>query len=285
MIRTFWIIMLAIFTMLMHGCLNFKKNDKRVARQIEKEGNLYTVAYDSVNSKSVRYLHYQHVDPSAPLLLFIHGAPGSSSALSDFMKDEGLRSDYAMMVIDRPGYGETDYGNYTPIIEQAKTIISFIEKNRKSDQKVYIAGHSYGGTIAGYLAILNPSWLEGVVMIAPAIDPDHEKYFWFGKLGLYKSTRWMASKALQVASLEKYNHEEELSAFKDRWKEIQTPILHIHGDHDKVVPFENLSFSKANIPESYLYTEIMEGDNHFIPFKKTDELAEMISSFIQSIRK
>jgi pimeloyl-ACP methyl ester carboxylesterase len=117
-------------------------------------------------------------------------------------------------------------------------------------------------------------------MLAPAIDPDREKYFWFGKLGKWRATRWLIPKAFRVAADEKYSHESDLRSYQERWKDIKTDIVHVHGDKDFVVPFGNLEFSKKNINPDYLTPYAWKGMNHFFPFQKKEETLKLLDGFL-----
>ncbi|MEX0882759.1 MAG: alpha/beta hydrolase, partial [Cyclobacteriaceae bacterium] len=179
------------------GCLSFREGDRNLNQSMKKEGFEYEIHY--APSDTLRWLWFKNENPTAPLLLFIHGAPGSSSTFLPYLKNGRLRDAFSMIVLDRPGYGFSDYGRYQPIPKQFEAIQNIL-KLSGIDGNVITIGHSFGGTISGYMAIQNPDWLKGTIMIAPAIDPDQEKYLWFGKLALYKSTRWLAPHSLRVAA-------------------------------------------------------------------------------------
>lgn len=266
------------FLIFMPGCFSFRDNDKSLYRLMEKQASTFEINY--LEAYPLRWLWYENPDKDAPILLFIHGAPGSSSAFLSYIQDDTLRAQFSILVIDRLGYGYSGYGNYQAIPQQFEAIDTLIKKVNANQQNVYSVGHSYGGTIAGYIAIQDPEWLKGTVMIAPAIDPEQEKYFWFGKLALYNSTRWMVSKSLRVAADEKYSHEEELRTFVNQWDKINSPILHIHGDKDGLVPYGNVNFSLQNIPKKWLEVKTISGEGHLIPFTEKEKMVNEILKFI-----
>lgn len=262
------------------GCLTFRESDPSLNREMKKKDLPYQIHYDPVGS--LRWLWYKNENPELPLLLFIHGAPGSSSSFLPYLEDKRLRDSFSILLVDRPGYGFSDYGNYQPIPKQYEAI-QYILSLSKIDKNVVTVGHSFGGTISGYIAIQNPEWLTATIMIAPAIDPDQEKYLWFGKLALYKSTRWLSPRALQVAADEKYSHEEELNTFIGDWHQIKKPVLHIHGDSDGLVPYGNVSFSKNNIPEKWLETKTFQNKGHLIPFTERESMVDEIINFVSKL--
>jgi len=265
--------------LLFTGCFSFRDSDKRLNTLMEKEDIFFDINY--FEKYSLRWLWYENPNKEAPILLFIHGAPGSSSAFLSYIQEDTLRKDFSILIIDRLGYGYSDYGNYQPIPDQFEAIDALIKEVRLNNQKVYTVGHSFGGTIAGYAAIQDPEWLTGTVMIAPALDPEQEKYLWFGKLALFKSTRWMVSKSLRVAADEKYSHEEELESFVNNWDQINSPILHIHGDKDGLVPYGNVNFSEEKIPKKWLKIKTIPGKGHLLPFTEKELMVSEILQFVK----
>jgi len=264
------------------GCLSFRESDRKLNRTMKKEGQNYEIHYSPKDT--LRWLWYKNDKPDVPLLLFIHGAPGSSTSFLSYLKNERLRDSFSILVVDRPGYGFSDYGVYQPIPKQYEAIKRVLQFSG-IDENVVTVGHSYGGTISGYIAIQNPNWLKGTIMIAPAIDPEQEKYLWFGKLALYKSTRWMTPQSLRVAADEKYSHEEELNTFITDWYKINKPVLHIHGDADGLVPYGNVDFSKNNIPEKWLEIVTVQNKGHLIPFTDSETMVDEIIRFVSKVKE
>lgn len=262
------------------SCLTFCKSDQALYREMKKKDMAYEIHYDS--SCKLRWLWYKNENAMAPLLLFIHGAPGSSSTFIKYINDKRLRDSFSMLVVDRPGYGFSDYGNYQPIPMQYQAIQHILGLAEISGSVVTI-GHSFGGTISGYIAIQNPEWLKATIMIAPAIDPNQEKYLWFGKLAKYKSTRWLSPRSLRVAADEKYSHEDELNTFLGDWNRIKKPVLHIHGDADGLVPYGNVTFSKNNIPNKWLKTKTFKNVGHLIHLKERESMIDEIIHFISNL--
>jgi uncharacterized protein len=263
--------------------MTFRKSESNLSNSWRKTGKEFTINNHNYGDKKMRYLYYQNRDVKKPLIAIIHGAPGSSSGYLYYIQNDSLRANYSVLLVDRLGYGYSEYGKVASIENQSKIIIDLIDKLRKGEQKVYVIGHSYGGTIAGTIATYNPSFLTGTVMLAPALDPKQEKYFWYSKLGKWKATRVLGSGALKVAADEKYSHAEELATFQNKWSLISKPIYHIHGTADKVVPFGNIQFSKEQIKKEVLTTYEWKGMNHFFPFKEKEQLIILIEKFIESI--
>jgi uncharacterized protein len=263
--------------------MTFRKSESHLIKKSSKKGVEFTIAHHKYEGKELCYLFHQNKDLQKPLIMIIHGAPGSSSGYLDYIENHSLRNQYSILIVDRLGYGHSEYGKVASIENQSKIIIDLISTLKQENQNVYIMGHSYGGTIAGTIATYNPTFLTATIMLAPALDPKQEKYFWYSRLGKWKATRALGSGALKVAADEKYSHAEQLATYLNKWALISKPIYHIHGDADKVVPFGNIQFSKEHINKNVLHTYEWKGMNHFFPFSDKEQLIILIDKYIESI--
>jgi uncharacterized protein len=268
---------------LLPSCFKFRDSNQKIEKKYKYLSEHLILKEEKVDQQKINYLLYHHKDTTLPLLVFIHGAPGSISNLAPFLELESFRNKFSILIIDRPGYGNSSYGKFRPFSEQAKILGKFIEGKRDS-RDVYLVGHSFGATIVGLMAVKAKKYMKASIMLAPALDPDNEKYFWFGKLGKWKATRWMASGALKVAADEKYSHAAELDQVKNNWQDINIPVLHVHGDEDNVVPFINQKFSESTFPKDYYSKYIWKGMNHFFPFQKREETGAIILNYIDSLK-
>jgi pimeloyl-ACP methyl ester carboxylesterase len=262
------------------SCMTFRTSDGKVNKTFKKEGKEIYIQYDSIRDKSIRSICTFNKTNDKPLLVFVHGTPGSADNFFEYLKDSTLRSKSQMMTLDRPGYGYSEFGiSYTSIKEQAATLKELVDLY-KGERKVYMVGHSFGGPIICRLEADYPNFTNGLLLLAPALDPAHEKYFWFSKIGKWKLTRFFISKPLCVAGDEKYSHEEELKLLEPGLKNIHVPVIQMHGDRDKLVPYENLSYGENKMDSNYFEPVSMEGANHFIPWTKYDEVYNYINKLL-----
>lgn len=269
---------------LLQSCMTFRKSDKATIKEAKKYVPDLKVFYFKKESFTTRYFYYENSNKDLPLLVLIHGAPGSSSALLNFLKCKVITDNYSLLILDRMGYGYSDYGQFASIQKQSENTISLINSLIKKDQVVFIAGHSYGGTVAACISSMQPTFLKATALMAPALDPDNEKYFWFGKIAYWKATRWMVSAALRVAADEKYTHAEELKLIEPNWGKINSPILHIHGDKDNIVPFVNLNYTKTKFPKAFYSQYVWKDMNHFFPFMETQQTCEILHQFFYQFK-
>ncbi len=259
------------------NCMNFRKSTKRIQKEFSKTNLDIKVAYHTFNGQRMRYLYYDKKE-TLPTLIFVHGAPGSSSSFSPYLKDSSLNNDFNIIVIDRPGYGYSDYGTYFPIATQANWLADFVDK-QLYNRSVFLIGHSFGGPVVSHAAHQLGHKIKGTIMIAPALDPENEKYFFGGKLVYHKPTRWLFSKAWQVSADEKYQHAKELKELEHLLGQINTPVLHIHGTNDKIAPYANLNYSQTHFNPDFLSIYSWDKQGHLIPFKEKEKTIEIIRKF------
>lgn len=274
------IMMPLIILLIMMSCSTPKRSDRKIERKLKKTELDYAILRTDFGNKTLRYIAYENADKSAPTLIFVHGAPGSLKAFLPYLSDTNVTQHYSILMVDRLGYGESDYGNFSPLEEQANCIAELALK-QANPKNVFLIGHSFGGPIVAHAAAKLGEKLGGTIMIAPALDPENEKYFRVGKIGVWKATRWMLPKSLQVTADEKYQHVADLKKIENELDQIKSPILHIHGSKDKIVPFINTAYTPTVIPSEWLTVSVWEGADHFIPFKRRAELMAEITAFIQ----
>jgi len=248
--------------------MQFRTNSKKVSKRFASQNIEVNIIEEKVDQSFIRYIMVNASQEEKPLLVFVHGAPGSSDNYYQFMEDPELYSHLRMISIDRPGYGYSNFGKSMTSIEQQAGILNSIIKKHHNHQQVILVGHSFGGPIVAKAALLEPQNIHSVIMLAPAIDPEHEKIFKIAYLGYKAPFRWITPKSWKVAADEKFTHIEELKKMLPEWSHLKTPIIHIHGDKDRLVPYENLAFSKKMIDPSFLQVIGLEGEDHFLPWSQ-----------------
>ena len=93
-----------------------------------------------------RSMHYAAVgDPQKPLIVFVHGTPGSWEAFAGYMADDRLIQRAYMVSVDRAGFGKSGYKQMVLSLEQqAAMLVPAIRQNQPHGGAILI-GHSLGG--------------------------------------------------------------------------------------------------------------------------------------------
>jgi len=274
----FFLLFLILFS-LIHSCMNFRTSDKKTRKYFEEAGVTSTITYmkTSLIDDDVRIISTG--DSSTQTVLFVHGAPGSGDAFYSYLKRPELLEKANLITYDRPGYGYSGFGDAMISIEaQARVVAAIIEEHKL--QNVILVGHSYGGPIAAYVPLLS-NRVRGVIMLAPAIDPDHENYFWVGNFARWKLTRWMVPRSWVVSADEKYTHEEALKKLVPRWNAVKVPVVCLQGDKDRLVPYENLAFCEKHFHPDYFTGIPLKEEDHFIPWTRETLVLEEIMKFLE----
>jgi pimeloyl-ACP methyl ester carboxylesterase len=242
------LIILTVFTF--SGCFllnRYMKTDQELAEHYQ--GQLVQPVYRNTTYQG-KHLHYAVISrcDTLPLLVMVHGAPGAWYGYMNLTDDSLLQQNFRIVAVDRIGYGKSDYGKEELSVEvQARAIQSVIKKENLTGKKVYLLGRSYGAPIAAWLAIHDPESYEKLVMVSPVIDPDREKFYWFSELGRTAFVQWMLPEMLNVATREKFGHQNEMRRMLPEWSKLNTPTYVLVGEEDNVADTANFSFARRHL--------------------------------------
>ena len=233
-----------------------------------------TVECYKVGKQRIQYTHIG--DTTLPLVILVHGSPGSSSAYISYLQDSQLVAKAQLVAVDRPGFGYSNLGKAERSLKmQAKAFLPILEKYNAS--KTILVGHSFGGPVISRMAMDFPDLIDGLVIIAGSIDPDLEPKEWWRKPLNWRILRWLLPKALRVCNQEILPLEGELRKMMPLWEKIKVPVTVIQGELDNLVPKENADFAeKMLINSEKVKIDIVEGGNHFILWSLQDKVVDAI---------
>jgi pimeloyl-ACP methyl ester carboxylesterase len=213
-----------------------------------------------------------------PMLLLIHGAPGSLWGYMNLMDDSDLQKKYHIVSVDRVGYGKSRLKKrktLTSIETQAKALLPVFSLNHSS-QKVTVLGRSYGAPIAAKMVSLVPDLVKELFMVSPVIDPDKEKFYWFSKWGRNAVVQLFLPGEFNMATAEKYSHSAELRKLLPVWGSITVPTTVIQGGNDWIADPANLDFAKKHIRSKRAQYIFLNNAGHMITFTHADMIKEML---------
>ncbi len=224
-----------------------------------------------------RPIHLVHTgNKLAPVVLFIHGSPGSWAAWANYLVDKDLQAKTFMIAVDRPGFGGSSDGIAGESIEaQSDRIIQAVKKI-SPNKRFIIVGHSYGGPVALRLAIDYPDDIESMVLLAPAIEPKSFHPRWYNRIAQLGVVYWALPAPLKYSNKEMIPLKKELIKMEPYLKNIKVPVQIIQGQKDKLVDPDNANFAKKSLINAPVNINILSHRGHFIPWEEYKLVKETI---------
>jgi pimeloyl-ACP methyl ester carboxylesterase len=241
-----------------------------------KQQHIHIGNYES-HGRAMRYL-YTDDHPGKPAILFIHGAPSSSSYYRDYLANKNLRASANLFAVDRAGYGYSGLGYPEPDIQkQAAMIAPIFDSLHRNQRPVIIVAASYGTSIASRLAMDYPHLVDGMVLLAPSLAPGEEKTYSISYVLESPFFTWAQPRMIHSANVEKLAHTDELKKMLPRWSEIKVPIIYLQGEKDDLIYTSNARFAQSQLKGAQsLSVRMLPGLGHLIAFKAKKEIMKAI---------
>lgn len=263
----------------LQGCFGFRKSDASIAKYFNKRGVPFNIGYYKAKNRWIRYV--ETGDITKPLVLFVHGAPGSASSFIHFLSDHTLLSQAHIISVDRPGFGYSGFGNAIISLEQQCAMIRLLLKKKQSKNLPVLVGHSYGATLIARFAMDYPEEVGALLMIAPAVDPRLEKIFPVSYPADMMIFKWLIPTCLRVTNEEKLGHIAQLHRMLPFWRDILAPVTVIHGAKDILAAVENADFIQQKAENAHVRLVKEPGLNHLIPWERPDLVINAIKTYLQ----
>ncbi len=265
----------------LHSCMpSFRMSTAEVDKYFKDE-NLTASQY--AYKYEWRDIHYVTAgDSTKPLVLFVHGSPGSLDAFLRFLTLDNLRKNSLMVSTDRPGFGYSNFGNAESSLKKQALALKPILEKYKNNRPHIVVGHSLGGPLIAKMAMEYPELIDGLIIVAGSIDPELEpNETWFRAPLATPFLSWILPGAFRASNEEIYQLKPQLEEMIPYWKNITCPVIVIQGKVDELVPYENVNFAKkmlVNAPVEYVIVDDM---NHFVPWSHpqliTDAVMKMVT--------
>jgi len=235
-----------------------RKSDKKITKIFQKKSSQIFIKHLIFKNKDIRVFEMQKkLDTTLPILVFVHGSPGSALDFKKYFLDAEINQKYNIMSYDRIGYSDIETGKVLSYLNDEVDVLHEVLKNINLEQ-VVLLGYSYGGTIA----MASTKRYKKKIILAGAVKGDLEPMFWALNLFEWKLTRPLVPKVFQAAAQEKLQHVNELSEFENIWNISESSVLTIHGKKDRIVPFENSLFLKEKMDKNKFTLLPIEKGNH-----------------------
>lgn len=222
-------------------------------------------------------------DENLPLVIFVHGSPGSLSAFIEFLADTTLLKRAQLITVDRPGFGASNFGYAEPSLKnQAAYLKPILEANRKG-RPVILVGHSLGGPLIARMALDYPELVDGLIIVAGSIDPELEpNETWFRAPLATPFLKWILPRSMRASNDEIYKLKPELQELLPLWKNITQSTIVIQGKKDSLVPPENATFAKTMMTNAPLKIVLKDDMDHFVPWSNPELINNAIFELLQN---
>ncbi len=206
-------------------------------------------------------------------ILFIHGSPGSKEGYLGYLDLPDLQSIADLVAIDRLGFGASNPEPETSIRRQAQAILPYLS-NEKAN---ILVGHSLGGPIALQLALIAPEKVHGMVLVAPAFDPELEHPKWYNYIADTVLAKWLLPDEWNQSNIEMMSLSDELNKLASQnWKPLTMPIHIVHGEEDDIADPGNSSFAINKLPKHSVKLIQPSDEGHFVLWQNVPLIAESI---------
>lgn len=273
------LVCLSLIWILCHSCMTFRMSRKELQHFLDTKTSNGSHHFYTTESRTLHYA--QAGDTTKPLMLFVHGSPGSLSAFTHFLTDSVLTAQALLITADRPGFGHAGLGVAEPSLElQAKMLKPILEKYQ-NNRPIVLIGHSLGGPVVARMAMDFPDLVDGLVLVAPSIDPDLEpNEMWFRAPLATPFLSWILPRSFRASNEEIYHLKPQLEELKSQWKKISCPVTVVQGGKDSFVPAGNANFAQAELINTNVKVVLEPNANHFIPWNRPELIRQAILEFL-----
>lgn len=251
------------------------------------------MAYALVDDISVYYeVHRGRASaPGQPLTLFLHGAGGSSQHWTRLLAH--LADCVCALLVDLPGLGRSG-GRVPGTVDSAAGFIKRLLSQLGVTPPIICVGHSLGGLVAQRLALSEPAWVAGLVLIATAprvrTHPDFVRAAISGDFdieALRASFGRGTPRHLQdlvLGELPRTRLPEGATGFMDdldlreEVSALSVPTLIVTGDDDVIISPRHSRWLHQEIAGSTLL--IIPGGGHYVQVEQPERVALALNQFL-----
>lgn len=268
------------------GCFTMRTPDHEWPKAFQEKGQTLQPVFLDVPDKNGRVIHAVSVSAadSLPLIVLVHGSPGSADAFLSFLTDTFLTKTVSLVAIDRPGFGYTQgFGKPEHSLEMQAASVQAVVNQLAPNQKVWLVGHSLGGPVIARFAMDFPEQTAGLVLVAASIDPALEEHPWWQSAINPPPLKWLIPKSLWASNAEIKPLEGELKKMLPLWGNITCPVRVVHAVDDRLVPVANADFAQrvlTNVAD--LKMEILPDGDHFILWSRHEKIRQILIEEIKN---
>jgi pimeloyl-ACP methyl ester carboxylesterase len=258
------------------GCLAMRTPDAAWPAKLQEKGQPVAPDFLDCRAPDGRLIHAVMVSASdsLPVVLLVHGSPGSSDAFMDYLADTVLTRHARIVAIDRPGFGySSGFGQPEPSLHAQAAAAKAVLDSLAPGRQAILVGHSMGAPVIACLAIHYPEQVGGLVLIGASVDPALEPDAWWQPVVHHPPLKWLIPRSFWTSNAEIMPLRGELERILPNWEAIRCPVTMVHARNDRLVPFENVAFARRMLTNCPQYRELVfdKGD-HFVVWSRREEI-------------
>jgi pimeloyl-ACP methyl ester carboxylesterase len=238
---------------------------------------------------------------AGPPVVILHHDIGTLDWLPFY---DTLARDFTVLVPSHPGYDGSPRAEWMRSVRDLAILYQRLLGKRdltRDAATVSLIGLGFGGWIAAEMATMAPQAFRRLVLVgAMGIKPERgaiadqalQSYIDYVRLGF--ADRGVCDRLFGAdpltRTLEQWDLNREMT-FRIAWKPymysptlphllgaVATPALVVWGQDDRIVPLECGERYVRTLPESRL--EVLDGAGHFVEMEKPQELAQLVTAFV-----
>jgi pimeloyl-ACP methyl ester carboxylesterase len=176
MMKRCLLIILVLYSLI--GCVSFEKKSQEDSKdKLDPSGKKIDSLYDvDINGSQQKILVQSNDALHNPILLYLHGGPGSSTLMWSHLYSEKLKDYFIFVNWDQRGTAFSYHEGMDPtkisedqIGDDALALIKYLTKTFHK-RKVYLIGHSFGSVIGLRLVANHPECFYAYVGVGQVID-------------------------------------------------------------------------------------------------------------------
>ena len=232
-------------------------------------------------------------NPHQGIVLWLHGTPGSWKDAGKLLVNQSLLKDVMIVTLDRPGWGNSFFlpslrrhdvnKDVASFDSQSYYISSLVTRLHKQypNTPIYLAGHSWGASLAPRIALDNLDLIDGMVLVAGTHAPQLAKPRWYHHLARrWPFKNWIGDRLI-VANNEMHALPAGVESHAKQWSVlsgIKTVVM--QGKEDPLVDYKNVDFVKKHIEQSVIILD--ENYGHFWHVQRSDDIALCILAVVNN---
>ena len=235
-------------------------------------------------SSGLREVHFVEAGtPGKPLVVFIHGTPGSWRGFLSYLASPTLQSQTHMLALDRPGFGRSQVAGPLPnFADQAKAVGILLERNQ-SGKPALVVGHSLGGSIGYRVAIDFPNEVGALLALSSAVDPSLSKPRWYNHIARIPGIHFLVPKDLATANKEMMPLVDHLKEMRSALAHLSVPITIVQGGKDPLVDTGNVTFAQQLMTKADLKVVDYPEHGHFIVWEEPQDIIQEVLALVAKL--